>query len=210
MNRAKLARLLLLTCVLYVIGFYFIGSAVKPGYSQTSNFVSEYNATGTPLARTLTYAGFAATTAMLVAFMATALPLLHVSGASRLGAWLLWSVPASYFLAVIAPCDAGCPLDGSASQTAHNLLAIVTYFGMGAGIFLISLASGFGRFKLRRSFLLVSGIAFPVVFFLMVQPELGSWRGLLQRLSDVAMAISLALVIWTLAPTGRRVQQATA
>lgn len=132
MNRAKLSRLLLLASILYVIGFYFIGSAIKPGYSQISNFVSEYNATGTPWAQTLTYAGFAATSAILVAFLVTASPLLEVSGASRLGAWLLWSVPASYFLAVIAPCDAGCPLDGSTNQIAHNLLAIVTYFGMGA------------------------------------------------------------------------------
>ena len=111
---------------------------------------------------------------------------------------------------MIAPCDAGCPLDGSTSQIAHNFLAIATYFGMGAGIFLISLASEFGNFKLRRGFLLVTGIAFPVVFFLMVQPELASWGGLLQRLLDVAMATSLDLVVWTLAPTGRNVQQAAA
>src|SRR5690606_34739003 len=100
---------------------------------------------------------------------------------------------ASYFLAVIAPCDAGCPLSGSTSQVAHNLLALVTYFGMGVSVFLISLASEFGNFKLRRGFLLLTGIAFPVVFFLMVQPELASWGGLLQRLLDVAMAICWAL-----------------
>lgn len=210
MNRAKLARLLLLASILYVIGFYFIGSAIKPGYSQISNFVSEYNATGTPWAQTLTYAGFAATTAILAAFLVTASPLLKVSGPSRLGAWLLWSVPASYFLAVIAPCDAGCPLEGSTSQIAHNLLAIVTYFGMGVSIFLISLASEFDKFKLRRGFLLGTGIAFPVVFFLMVQSELAAWGGLLQRLLDLGMAISLALVVWTLAPTGRNVRQAAA
>lgn len=75
MNRAKLARLLLLASVLYVTGFYFIGSAIKPGYSQISNFVSEYNATGTPRAQMLTYAGFAATSAILVAFLVTASPL---------------------------------------------------------------------------------------------------------------------------------------
>ena len=143
MNRAKLARLLLLASILYVVGFYFIGSAIKPGYSQVSNFVSEYNATGTPWAGTLTFAGFAATTAVLAAFLLTASPLLKVSRASRLGAWLLWSIPASYLLSVIAPCDAGCPLEGSTSQ------------------------------------------------------------GLLQRLLDVVMAISLTLVAWTLIPTGR-------
>lgn len=210
MSRVKLARLLLLASILYVIGFYFIGSAIKPGYSQISNFVSEYNATGTPWAQALTYTGFSATTAILAAFLVTASPLLRVSGPSRLGAWLLWSVPASYFLAVIAPCDAGCPLEGSTSQIAHNLLAIVTYFGMGASIFLISLASEFGNFKLRRSFLLVTGIAIPLVFFLMVQSEMAAWGGLLQRLLDVAMAISLVLVVWTLAPADRNALEAAA
>lgn len=208
MERAKRARRLLVVSILYVIGFYFIGSAVKPGYSQVSNFVSEYNATGTPWAQTLTYAGFAATTAILTAFLVTAFPLLKLSGAGRPGAWLLWSVPASYFIAVIAPCDAGCPLDGSASQIAHNLLAVATYFGMGASVFLMSLAPEFGNFRLRRAFLLVTGVAFPVVFLLMVQPELASWGGLLQRLLDIAMAISLALVLWTLAPTDRNAQRA--
>lgn len=210
MNRRHLARLLLLASILYVIGFYFIGSAIKPGYSQLSNFVSEYNATGTAWAGTLTYAGFAATAVILSAFLVAATPLLKGSGASRAGIWLLWSLPASYFLAVIAPCDAGCPLDGSASQIAHNLLAVVIYFGMGISILLISFDPRFSDFKLRRTFLLLAGIAFPVVFFLMVQPELGQWGGLLQRLLDVAMAVSLLLIVWTLIPMGRNVQPTVA
>ncbi|QNG69233.1 hypothetical protein NIPOLPBK_02436 [Stenotrophomonas maltophilia] len=205
-----LARLLLLASILYVVGFYFIGSAVKPGYSQISNFVSEYNATGTAWADMLTYAGFAATAAILSGFLAVAIPLLKTSGASRVGAWLLWSLPASYFLAVIAPCDTGCPLEGSASQIAHNLLAVVTYFGMGLSIVLISLDTRFSGFKLRRVFLLFAGAAFPVVFLLMVQPELGQWGGLLQRLLDIAMAVSLIVIVKTLIPTGHNVRQAVA
>lgn len=205
-----LARLLLLASILYVVGFYFIGSAVKPGYSQISNFVSEYNATGTAWADMLTYAGFAATAAILSGFLAVAIPLLKTSGASRVGAWLLWSLPASYFLAVIAPCDTGCPLEGSASQIAHNLLAVVTYFGMGLSIVLISLDTRFSGFKLRRVFLLFAGAAFPVVFLLMVQPELGQWGGLLQRLLDIAMAVSLIFIVKTLIPTGHNVRQAVA
>jgi len=210
MNKMHLARLLLLASILYVVGFYFIGSAVKPGYSQISNFVSEYNATGTAWADMLTYAGFAATAAILSGFLAVAIPLLKTSGASRVGAWLLWSLPASYFLAVIAPCDTGCPLEGSASQIAHNLLAVVTYFGMGLSIVLISLDTRFSGFKPRRVFLLFAGAAFPVVFLLMVQPELGQWGGLLQRLLDIAMAVSLIVIVKTLIPTGHDVRQAVA
>lgn len=210
MDRAQLTRLLLATSILYVIGFYFIGSAVKPGYSQLSNFVSEYNATGTPLAGVLTYAGYLATGVLLSAFLVSAAPLAQVSGVSRLGFWLLWSVPASYFLAVIAPCDAGCPIEGSTSQLIHNFLAVVTYFGMGTSIALVSLASRFSAFKLRRASMLLVGITFPIMFIAMVQPELTPWRGLLQRSLDIALAASLILIAWTLVPSGQQARQAVA
>ena len=207
MDRARLTRLLLVIAIVYVIGFYFIGSAVKPGYSQLSNFVSEYNATGTPWAATLTYAGFLATSVLLSAFLVLATPLARVSGISRLGFWLLWSVPASYAFAVIAPCDAGCPVEGSLSQDLHNGLAIVLYLGVGVSIALVSFAPGLNPFKLRRTFMLLTGIAFPVVFALMVQPDLAPWRGLLQRLLDVALAMSLVLFSQTLVVPGSPARQ---
>ncbi len=203
MDRVQLARLLLVASILYVIGFYFVGAALKPGYSQVSNFVSEYNATGTAWASTLTYAGFFATTLLLSSFLFVAAPVAQVSGVSRLGFWLLWSAPASYFLAVIAPCDAGCPVEGSPSQLWHNALAIVAYFGMGASIALVSLAPGFSRFKFRRAFMLLTGIAFPIVFIAMVQPDLAQWGGLLQRSLDAALATSLVFVAWTLMTPSR-------
>lgn len=198
MDRIQLARLLLVASIIYVVGFYFIGAAIKPGYSQISNFVSEYNATGTAWAGTLTYAGFLAVSILLSLFLLVAAPVTQVSGASRVGFWFLWSAPASYFLAVIAPCDAGCPAEGSISQLWHNILAIITYFGMGAGVALISSAPGLRRFKLRRTFMLLTGAAFPIVFIAMVQPDLDSWGGLMQRSLDVALAISLVLIAWTL------------
>jgi hypothetical protein len=210
MDRAQLTRLLLVASILYVISFYFIGSAIKPGYSQLSNFVSEYNATGTAWADTLTYAGFLATSILLSAFLISATPLVQVSGVSRLGFWFLWSLPASFFLALFAPCDAGCPIEGSTSQLLHNLYAIVTYFGMGVGIALISLAPRFSAFKLRRTFILLVGIAFPVVFIAMVQPEFVSMRGLIQRSLDVALAAALILIVWTLIPAGQQARQAAA
>ena len=210
MDRAQFTRLLLVTSILYVIGFYFVGSAIKPGYSQLSNFVSEYNATGTAWSGTLTYAGFLVTSVLLSAFLAAASPIVQVSGVSRLGFWFLWSIPASFFLALFAPCDAGCPTEGSTSQLMHNLYAIVTYVGMGAGIALISLAPGFKAFKLRRTFMLLVGVAFPLEFVAMVQPDLAPWRGLLQRLLDVALAVSLILIAWTLVPSSQYARRAEA
>lgn len=113
----------------------------------------------------------------------------------------------SYLFAAVAPCDAGCPIEGSTSQLLHNAFTILAYFGMGIGIALVSLAPGFKPFKLRRTFLLLTGIALPVVFAAMVQPDLAPWRGLLQRLLDVAMAVSLVLLIRTILAPGRRALQ---
>ncbi len=193
MDRIKLTHALLVISIIYVIAFYFAGSAIKPGYSQLSNFVSEYNATGTAWARTLTYAGFVATAVLFSAFLICARPLAQVSGISRLGFWLLWSLPASFFLAALAPCDVGCPIEGSTSQLLHNIFGIVVYFGMGVGIALVSFAPNLRVFAGRRFFLLLTGVAFPIVFLLMVQPDLSPWRGLLQRALDIAMALSLLL-----------------
>lgn len=204
MNRTQVTRLLLIASILYVIGFYFIGGAVKPGYSQLSNFVSEYNATGTPWADRLTYAGFVATAALLSCFLVAAAPITQVSGVSRLGFWFLWSVPFSYLLGAIAPCDAGCPLEGSTSQILHNVFGVLAYFGMGISVALVSFAPGFRSFKLRRTFMLLTGIAFPVVFIVMLQPDFAPWRGLMQRSLDVAMAVCLVLVVFTILAKGRR------
>ena len=179
--------------ILYVICFYFIGSAIKPGYSQMSNFVSEYNATGTPWAGTLTYAGYLVTAILLSAFLVSATPLARVSGMSRVGFWLLWSIPASYFLAVVAPCDAGCPLEGSPSQLMHNFLAVVSYFGMGLAVTFVALAPSFTAFKYRRIFMILLGVAFPVVFIAMLQP-----------------AISLVWIAWILIPSGEQAHRGVA
>ena len=207
MDRVQVTRLLLVATILYVIGFYFAGSAIKPGYSQWSNFISEYNATGTPWAGTLTYAGFAATAVLSSLFLIAAAPLTAVSGLSRFGFSLLWCIPASYLLSVAFPCDAGCPVEGSISQVLHNAFGILVYLGMGLGVALVSLAPGFSSFKWRRFFLLFTGIAFPVVFFAMVQPDLAPWRGMLQRSLDVALAASLIMVAWTLMGRGERTRQ---
>jgi len=204
MEGTQLARSLLIASILYVVAFYFVGSAVKPGYSQLSNFVSEYNATGTAWARTITYAGFLTTGVLLSAFLVSVGPLARVSGVSRLGLWLLWSLPWSFLLGVLAPCDAGCPVEGSTSQLLHNVFAILAYFGMGAGIALVSLAPGFNAFMWRRTFMLLTGLAFPVIFVLMTLPDFSPWRGLLQRSLDIAMAISLILFFQTLVRPARR------
>lgn len=53
-------------------------------------------------------------------------------------------------------------------------------FGMGASVALVALAPGSRPFRLRRAFLLATGIAFPMVFVAMLQAGLAPVRGLRQ------------------------------
>ncbi|MEN1727348.1 MAG: DUF998 domain-containing protein [Pseudomonadota bacterium] len=198
MTRERLAWTLLWTAIVYALGFYFIGAAIKPGYSQLSDFISEYNATGTAWACVLTYVGFAVMTVLLSIFLWLASSLVEARGLSRVGTWLLWAFPASYLIAVVAPCDAGCPVEGSNSQMLHNLLGVVTYFAMGVGVFLLGFHGRLKAYPLRRAYLWLTGLAFPIVFVLMVQPELGDWAGLMQRLLDLSMAVVFMLMLSTL------------
>lgn len=200
MTRLGLARALAIVAIVYAAAFYFVGAAIKPGYSQMTNFISEYNATGTAYAELLTYAGFAAVAGLIAAFLIAVAPYARVQGISRVGFWMLWAAPASYALAVAYPCDAGCPLDGSFSQQMHNWLAIAAYGFTGLSLILLSRAPVLAvEARWARPFLLASGVAWIAVFAVMVLPEVAAVRGLLQRSLDVLLAGGLLIVAFGLA-----------
>ncbi|MFC0682543.1 DUF998 domain-containing protein [Lysobacter korlensis] len=193
-NRIKLARVLAVGSVGYAIAFYMAGGALKPGYSHTANFISELNATGTPWAQELGLFGFVPLGLLLAAFLWVAYPVGRAAGASRSGFLLLWSQPLAYIGVAAAPCDPGCPADGSSLQQVHNLLGLVTYFAAAAGFFLLSfhprLAIG-GRWFLRTA-----AIAWLGLFIVMLAPEFSPVRGLLQRVAEAILWSCVLLVAW--------------
>lgn len=195
MTRTTLARLLALTTVLFGMAFYSIGAAIKPGYSSASQFISELNATGTAWAYQLGWFGFVPLGLLFAMFMLAARRRLQLDGASRWGWWLLWSQPLALVMAAFAPCDAGCPADGSTSQTIHSLLGVVTYFAAAAGLVLLANAA---TDRPSRACLRAAGIAFGVLFVLMLMPELAPVRGLLQRTADALLAGAVLLIGWRL------------
>ncbi len=200
MTRLGLARALAVVSIAYAASFYFVGAAIKPGYSQIANFISEYNATGTPHAELLTYAGFGAVTVLLAAFLVAVAPYVRARGVGRIGFHLLWAAPASYALGFAFPCDAGCPLEGSFSQQMHNWLAIVAYAGTGLALMLLSRASVLAsEAKWAPPFLLASGAAWIVMFVVMLLPEVAGIRGLIQRSLDVLLAGGILIVAFVLA-----------
>lgn len=201
MNPTTVTRGLCIATIVYATAFYLVGGAIKPGYSHVSSFISELNATGTPWASTLSLAGFVPVALLLAAFLVAARPLARVEGLSLAGFWLLWSQPLAFFGVAFAPCDAGCPVEGSSAQDLHNLIGLVTYFGAGLAIFLLSFApilsarGGGARLGLR-----IASVSWLLLFFLMLAPELAPWRGLVQRFADVTLAATLVCVAWRVVP----------
>lgn len=197
MNRVKFARGLAACVVLFGLVFYGIGATVKPGYSSASQFISELNATGTAWAQELGYFGFVPLGVLFGAFLWAAGPHAQVRGASRLGWFLLWAQPLSLVAVAFVPCDAGCPVEGSAVQALHNLQGVVAYFASGLGLFLLSFAPSLAHSPAYwRYYLRLAGAAFAIIFIVMLSPEVAHIRGALQRTADALLALSLLLIAW--------------
>lgn len=193
MHRVQLARALALASVMYAATFYVVGAWLKPGYSHSAHFISELNATGTPWAQELGFLGFIPLGLILAAFLLVAYPLARLAGPSRAGFLLLWSQPVAFIGAALAPCDPGCS-GGSALQQIHDLLGLATYLAAAVAFFLLSFHSRLsigGRWYLR-----VATVAWLVLFVLMLVPELASIRGLLQRVADGLLWITVLLIAW--------------
>jgi hypothetical protein len=193
-HRIKLARALAAACVIYAVSFYALGGVLKPGYSHAEHFISELNATGTPWAQELGLFGFAPLGLLLAGFLFLTYPLAQLSGLSRIGLLLLWSQPIAFVGVAAAPCDPGCPAEGSPLQQAHNLLGLVTYVSAAPAFFLLSLHR---RLSLGgKLFLRVASIAWLGLFALMLAPELAPVRGLLQRTAEAILWVSVLFIAW--------------
>jgi hypothetical protein len=202
-DRVLVAQLLAVATVLFGLGFYIVGAAIKPGYSSLSQYISELNATGTAWASALGYLGFLPLGLLFAAFLVAASPLAAVQGASRLGWWLLWSQPVAFIGVALAPCDVGCPLGGSPTQLVHDLLGVTTYFAGALGMLLLSFAPALRGRAPSRHFLRVAALAFVLLFVAMLDPQIVEIRGALQRIADALLAAALLTIAFRLLPAAR-------
>ncbi|MDI1301890.1 MAG: DUF998 domain-containing protein [bacterium] len=195
MNRINAARALAFCTVLFGFAFYVIGGLLKPGYSSSSSFISELNASGTPWALQFGFFGFVPLGLLFAAFLIAARPHVRMHGASKLGWWLLWAQPVDLVLAVLAPCDAGCPLQGSSAQVIHSLHGGIACVATGLGLSLLAFAPALaGEHSWARFFLRLSGAVYVLAYMALLSPDIMPVRGLLQRSADAFLAASLLLI----------------
>ena len=208
MSRVLLSRVLAILSVLSVVVLLVMGSMLKPEYSQVSNYISELSATGSAHANAFALAGFLPIAILLATFLFVAAPVIRLDGASRVGYWLLLSQPVAYIAAALAPCDPGCPMQGSTSQQIHNLLGLMTYIAGGAGLFLMASCNTLGR--AAKAGLIAGGLAWCLSFALMPEPALTEWRGLLQRISEIVFWLVVLFIAFRLTDTESMASNRTA
>lgn len=193
-SRIRRTRIAMLAAVALWALMLLGGAALKPGYAHVPQYISELNATGTPYAWQIGLFGFVPVGLAMIAVLVLAAPLLQVDGIARIGYWMLLLESVAYIGSALAPCDIGCPVDGSSSQQVHNLLGLLTYPGTALAVTL--LACGQGLRPITRGVLLVLVMVWLALFVGMVAPSLAPVRGLLQRIGEVVLYGALMTLAW--------------
>lgn len=193
-TRIGLTRIAILSIVPAWLLMLVGSSALKPGYSHVSQYIGELNASGTPYDWQIGLLGFVPFGLLLAIVLTLAAPLLPIRGVARVGYWMLLLESVAYIGSAFAPCDAGCPAEGSLSQQLHNLLGLLTYLGTCAAVAL--LACGAGLRSRTRAALLVVAMLWLLLFFAMVLPPLEPVRGLLQRTGEAMLYGTLLTLAW--------------
>ena len=195
------ARGLIVAIVVVYMLMLFGGAALKPGYSHIGQYISELNAIGTARASLVGWLGFVPfglLSGLLLVMTSSKAP---VRGVSRLGYWLLLAEPVAYVGAALAPCDPGCPAQGSLSQSVHNGLGALTYLATTLGLMLLATTPKLGAG--RRAMWVVLALVWFGLFATMLESSFDPWRGILQRMAEWIVYPSLLLAAWRIHdPTG--------
>ena len=181
------------TVLLWIWAVY--GTALfKPGYSHAAQYISELGATGTPFGWQASWLGFVPFGVSILVLLFVARGAVPLQGVGRVGYWLLSLEALAWIGSALAPCDAGCPLEGSVSQGLHNLLALVTYLGTTLAVILIGCSRGLKTSA--RLLLWFAATTWFLMFGAMLDPAFEPMRGTLQRVAEVVLYGSLLLLLW--------------
>lgn len=172
------------------------GGIAWPGYSHTSQFISELSATGAPHGRLVSLGGFLPVGVLLSIVAILAIFLEPRSALRTLGFLCFLLFATGYTVAAFFPCDFGCrPATPSPTQMVHNAAGLLGYLVAAPGLLMLALAA---RKWPGGGWLFPLGIVCAVVAaagFLTIETDL---RGLAQRAIEGAVAVWILAYAFTL------------
>lgn len=173
--------------------------ATRSDYTSFANYLSELGATGTSTQALTNSLGFplvGISCILVVIALWHRLP--HTAGVRAGLICLVLGLPLAYFGAAVFPCDYGCPIEGSASQTVHNLLGLIQYPLAVIGFAL--LAANLKSHPVWRVGFALAAAAMAIGFVMLLIPNQASLRGLWQRMGDYTAFLVLAYVVLSTQP----------
>ena len=170
-----------------------VGGATYPNYSHFSQYISELGAMGAPYEKAVRFGGFLPIGAFLAFFNIAATKRLPEAKLVTWGQLGLSVFAMGYVVAVIFPCEPGCPEENAGvSQSIHNLVGMAGY--VVAPVFLTVLGIAARAWPNRGSLPVVAfgcaGLA--LLGLISLNPE-SDYVGLSQRV------IEASVWIWVLA-----------
>lgn len=179
-----------------------VAGVLTPGYSPIRQYISELGAIDAPHGALVSFGTFLPAGVLLVLTCLALGTRVPPTPRARLGLALLALLGVSWVVAAFAPCDAGCPAEGSARQALHNLGGIVGYLGAGAGLLLLAGAwrtAGAPAMHVRLT--TACGLLLIVGLFVMPAPEVAAVRGAVQRVMELAASGWMIAAAWRSAST---------
>lgn len=168
----------------------------KPGYSHMMHTISELGETSAPDATWVAFGVFLPVGLSLLGLGTLLATGLTVAADAEIHEQRLWwsglaaAIGCGYTIAAVFPCDAGSPVRGSLRQDIHNLGGAIEYVGGGVAILKLGAES--------QPLLSLGGyIVFFTAIGLTILPQ-RSFRGIVQRVGEVILVLSLIYGIWGL------------
>ena len=174
---------------------------LNPNYNHSSQFISELYAVNAPNADIIRYYFYLPSGVLFLLFAIFSNASLPKSGLKTLGFIAIgFGYGIGTILCSIFNCDTGCNpnfINPTLSQIIHNLMGMITYLAVPAGIFCIAIASRKWENSKRFSNLSLVLAIVSFVFVLLFNASLNSpFKGLLQRM------IEGTILIWILICSG--------
>lgn len=171
--------LALLSSVLLTLGIWRLGLTHRR-YSHVRHTISELGEGGAPSSKLVSFG----------VFLPFGLSMLAVHWLSRASsppaANLAACIAVGYLGAALFPCDPGSPLVGSWRQALHNVAGAIQYIGGAAVIWSLSSA---------QSLFAIPAVAVALAAVLLSVPAASPWRGVIQRVAELALLASLVLAL---------------